>query len=41
MKYLIGFILGIAVGQIGFSGVAKVLDRGVTTVQKYAEETAK
>ena len=41
MKYLIGFVIGIAVGQIGFSGLAKVLDRGVSVVQKFAQDTAK
>lgn len=41
MKYLIGFIIGIAVGQVGFSGIAKMLDNGVTVIQKYAQDTVK
>ena len=40
-KFLVGFILGIAVATVGFSGVAKVADRGVSQVQSAVKEAAK
>lgn len=41
MKFVIGFVLGIVVGQVGFSGMARVMDRGVSAVQEQAQEVAK
>ena len=41
MKFVIGFVLGIVVGQIGFSGLAQILDRGVDMVQQQAQEVAR
>jgi hypothetical protein len=41
MKFIIGFVLGIVVGQIGFSGLARMLDRGVNMVQQQAQEVSK
>ena len=32
-KILIGFVLGIIVATVGFSGIARMLDRGVDTVK--------
>lgn len=40
MKFVIGFVLGIVVGQIGFSGMAQILDRGVNAVKQQAQEVA-
>jgi hypothetical protein len=44
-KLLIGFVLGIAVATVGFSGVvngvAKLMDRGVDTVKTQSQELAK
>jgi hypothetical protein len=40
MKFVIGFVLGIVVGQIGFAGVARLMDRGVDTVKQQAQEVA-
>jgi hypothetical protein len=40
-KILIGFILGIIVATVGFSGIARMLDRGVDTVKTQSQEMAK
>ena len=39
-KLVIGFVLGIVVATVGFSGIAKVLDRGVQTIQQQSKELA-
>ena len=39
-KFLAGFILGIVVATIGFSGVARLLDNGVNKVKEVATEKA-
>lgn len=38
---LIGFILGLVVATVGFGGVARILDKGVTTVKSQSQELAK
>ncbi len=38
---LIGFILGLVVATVGFSGVARLLDRGVETIKTQSQELAK
>lgn len=38
---LIGFILGIVVATVGFSGIARMLDNGVNKTKEIAVETAK
>ena len=40
IKLLIGFVLGIVVATVGFGGIAKVLDRGVQTIQQQSKELA-
>jgi len=40
-KILIGFVLGIIVATVGFSGIARMLDRGVETVKTQSQEMAK
>jgi len=40
-KILIGFVLGIIVATVGFSGIARMLDRGVDTVKIQSQELAK
>lgn len=40
-KLLIGFILGIVVATVGFSGIAKLLDNGVDKVKQVTVEQAK
>jgi hypothetical protein len=41
MKYLIGFIAGVIVATVGFNGIAKILDRGVSEIQNQTKELAK
>ena len=38
---LIGFVLGLVVATVGFSGVARLLDRGVETIKAQSQELAK
>jgi hypothetical protein len=40
-KILIGFVLGLIVATVGFSGIARMLDRGVDTVKTQSQELAK
>ena len=37
---LIGFILGLVVATVGFSGIARIADRGVQTIQHQSKELA-
>lgn len=37
---LIGFILGIVVATVGFSGVARILDNGIGAVKNQSKELA-
>ena len=41
MRFVIGFILGLIVASVGFSGIARMLDRGVQTIQTQSQELAK
>ncbi len=36
----IGFILGLVVATVGFSGIARLLDRGVETIKTQSRELA-
>ena len=38
--YLIGFVLGLIVASVGFSGIARIADRGVQTIQTQSKELA-
>lgn len=40
-KLLIGFILGVVVATVGFSGIARVLDNGVNKVKEVSLEQVK
>ena len=40
-KLLIGFILGIIVSTVGFSGIAKMADKGVDKVKEITIEQVK
>jgi hypothetical protein len=40
-KLLVGFILGIVVATVGFSGIAKMLDKSVDKVKEVTIEQAK
>jgi hypothetical protein len=37
---LIGFVLGLMVATVGFSGIARIADRGVQTIQTQSKELA-
>jgi hypothetical protein len=40
-KFFAGFVLGVIVATIGFSGVARLLDSGVEVVKEKSQELAK
>jgi capsular polysaccharide biosynthesis protein len=37
---IIGFVLGLVVASVGFGGIARILDRGVQTIQEQSKELA-
>jgi hypothetical protein len=37
---LIGFVLGLVVATVGFSGIARIADKGVQTIQTQSKELA-
>jgi len=39
-KIVIGIVIGIVIATIGFSGIARMLDRGVQTIQQTSKELA-
>jgi hypothetical protein len=39
-KLIIGFILGLVVSAVGFSGIARMFDKGVQTIQIQSKELA-
>jgi hypothetical protein len=41
MQFLIGIVVGIVIATAGFSGIAKILDRGVEAVKTQTEELTK
>jgi hypothetical protein len=41
IKFVVGFVLGLTVATVGFSGIARIADSGVQTIQKSAEELAR
>ena len=36
----IGFVLGLVVASVGFSGIARMFDKGVQTIQTQSKELA-
>lgn len=38
---VIGFILGLVVATVGFSGLARMFDKGIDTVKTQSKELAK
>ena len=40
-KFVIGFVLGVVVSTIGFTGLARVADRGVEQLKESSQEVAK
>ncbi len=41
MQFIIGVLVGIVIASAGFSGVAKILDRGVEAVKTQTQELSK
>jgi hypothetical protein len=41
MQFIMGVLIGIAIASVGFSGVAKILDRGVEAVKTQTQELSK
>ena len=37
---VIGFVLGLVVSAVGFSGIARMFDKGVQTIQTHSKELA-
>jgi len=37
---IVGFVLGIVVATVGFSGVARMLDNGIGAVKTHSKELA-
>lgn len=40
IKYIAGVITGIVICTVGFTGIARMFDNGVTKVQSVAKEAA-
>jgi hypothetical protein len=40
IKFLAGFVVGLVVASVGFSGVARIMDRGVQQIQNQSKELA-
>jgi hypothetical protein len=39
--FVVGFVVGLIVATVGFSGVARILDHGVETIKSTSQELAK
>lgn len=39
--FILGFVFGIVVVSVGFSGIARIFDNGVSKVQEVAKDAAK
>jgi hypothetical protein len=39
--FVLGTIFGVVIASVGFSGIAKMLDKGVDTVKTHSQELAK
>lgn len=41
IKFILGFVFGVAIASVGFVGLAQILDRGVAKIQDQTVELAK
>ena len=41
MRFITGFVLGLIVATVGFSGVARMVDNGIDRVKAQSQELAK
>lgn len=39
-NFLIGVVVGIVIATVGFSGITRMLDKGVETVKSHSQELA-
>lgn len=39
-NFLVGVIVGIIIATVGFSGVTRMLDKGIETVKSHSQELA-
>jgi hypothetical protein len=40
-NFILGSIFGLILATVGFSGIAKMLDKGVDTIKTHSQEMAK
>ena len=40
MNFVYGFIFGLIVSTVGFSGVARMMDHGISTIKSQAQSLA-
>jgi len=40
-SFILGIIFGLILATVGFSGIARMLDKGINTVKTQSEEMAK
>jgi hypothetical protein len=40
-RFIVGFVLGVVVSTIGFTGLARVADRGVEQLKESSQEVSK
>ena len=40
-NFVIGTVFGLVLATVGFSGIAKIMDKGVDTVKTHSQEMAK
>ena len=39
-NFVIGVVVGIVIATVGFSGVTRILDKGIDTVKSHSQELA-
>jgi hypothetical protein len=39
--FILGTVFGLVLATVGFSGIAKIMDKGVETVKTHSQELAK
>jgi hypothetical protein len=39
--FILGTVFGLVLATVGFSGIAKIMDKGVDTVKTHSQEMAK
>ena len=39
--FILGTVFGLVLATVGFSGIARIMDRGIDTVKTHSQEMAK